>query len=90
MRILKKTDDYVNHLNYCCKRYEDKLKELMGSDEFKKFSTEIAKDMFLESIRDIQDPEFRNFCLDNFDTITSTADASNIDFPNSEKGGITD
>lgn len=80
----------VSKLNYICTRYEDKLKELMGPDKFKEFSLEIAKEMFFNSIRDIEDPDFRNFCLDNFDAITSTADSSNIDFPNSEKGGNTD
>ena len=77
-------------LKYVCRKYEDKLIELMGLDKFKDFSTDIAKEMFFNSIRDIKDPEFRNFCLDNFDAITSTVDASNIDFPNSEKGGNTD
>lgn len=80
----------VSQLNYICKRYEDKLKELMGPDKFKKFSIEIAKEMFFDSIRDIEDPDFRNFCLDNFEAITSTADANNIDFPNTEKGGTSD
>ena len=71
---------------YTCNVYEKKLKELMGEEAFIQFSLEVAKDMFFNSIKDIEDFNFRNFCLDNFDLITGVADNSKLDFPNSEGG----
>ena len=73
-------------LIYCSKCYEDKLIQLMGEEAFKKFSISIAKNAFFKSIVNMKNPEFRNFCLDNYDLITGVADNSDLDFPNSTEG----
>ena len=53
-----------------CKAYEAKLIELMGKDAFFEFSTEIARDLFADSILGMRESAFKEFCLDNFDAIT--------------------
>ena len=53
-----------------CKAYEAKLIELMGKDAFIVFSTEIARDLFADSILGMSESPFKEFCLDNFDMIT--------------------
>ena len=52
------------------KRYEDKLKELMSSEEFNRFSTEIAKELFKADIDSMAQSDFKDFCVQNFDRIT--------------------
>lgn len=52
--------------------YENKLKELMGEDEFVKFSTEIARELFAEEICGMADGDFKETILDNFDAITGS------------------
>lgn len=51
--------------------YEAKLKELMTQVEFKTFSTEVAKKVFKNGVQNMPNGDFKNFCLDNFDKITS-------------------
>nr|DAU46140.1 MAG TPA: Helicase loader [Caudoviricetes sp.] len=84
------TNEQVKNLLKCSKAYEKKLIELMGEKAFKQFSIELAKDMFYDSIRNIEDSHFRNFCLDQFDNITNVSDCSTLDFPNSEEGDNMD
>ena len=72
------------------KAYEQKLIELMGQKAFEKFSIQIAKDLFFESVNDIKDSDLRNFCLDNFENITNVSDCSKLDFPNSKEGDNMD
>lgn len=71
-------------------RYEAKLIELMGHEKFMDFSRDIAKDLFFASIMKQKDPEFRNFCLDNYERFTSAASGAALDFPNSTKGDVKD
>lgn len=64
------SNEEIDQILKTCKIYEAKLIELMGKDEFFKFSTQIAKDLFADSIMKMADSDFKEFCLDNFDVIT--------------------
>ena len=55
-------------------RYEQKLIELMGKDDFAKFSTTVAKEAFRSEIEDMAPGDFKDFCLKNFDKITGDSD----------------
>lgn len=81
----KYSDMELSKIQTVCKRYESKLIELMGHDAFMVFSKEIAKDLFFASVNEIKDPDFRNFCLDNFDRFTSNLGNAALDFPNSKR-----
>lgn len=87
---MKYTNEQVKDLLKCSKAYEKKLIELMGRKAFEQFSIELAKDLFFESINDIENLDFRNFCLDNFENITNVSDCSKLDFPNSKEGDNMD
>lgn len=56
------------------KRMEDKLRELMGDEEYHKFSTELAKEAFRKEVEDMEDSEFKRFVTANFDDITAEPD----------------
>ncbi len=58
-----------NETRYVVKRYEEKLKELMGKEEFSKFSNDVAKEMFRSEIEGMAPSDFRDFCLENFGKI---------------------
>jgi hypothetical protein len=62
----------LEQLRKCCMAYESKLKELMGEEEFTKFSTELAKSLFSEEIQSMPDGDFKNTVLNNFEAITGT------------------
>lgn len=64
------SNEEIDQILKTCKAYEKKLIELMGEDEFFKFSTQIAKELFADSIMGMADSDFKEFCLDNFDAIT--------------------
>jgi hypothetical protein len=64
------SDEEIDQILKTCEFYEAKLIELMGEDAFFKFSTQIAKELFADSIMGMADSDFKNFCLDNFDAIT--------------------
>ena len=53
------------------KRMEDKLRELMGEEEFHKFSVELAKEAFRKEIDGMEDSEFKRFVTANFGAITA-------------------
>ena len=55
---------------YIMNRLEQKLMELMGKEEYGKFSTEVAKEAFRIELNGMADGDFKDFCLDNFDKIT--------------------
>lgn len=59
----------VGQLRFCCMEYEKKLKELMGDEEFEKFSIDIARHGFLKEVIGMADGDFKNFCLENFTKI---------------------
>lgn len=79
--------DTGEHLNKLCKSYEEKLKSLMNKDDYDRYVTSIARDMFLEDINNMADSKFKDFCIDNFGLITGKEpgdeDITGID-PNSE------
>ena len=59
----------------------------MNKDDYGRYVTSIARDMFLEDINNMPDSEFKDFCNDNFNLITGKEpgdeDITGID-PNSE------
>lgn len=61
---------YVKDLKKCCQAYEKKLIQLMGEKAFYSFSMDIAYDLFSEEVHDMENTEFRQFCIDNFKKIT--------------------
>ena len=79
--------DRTDHLNKVCMAYEKKLTTLMNKDDYGRYVTSIARDMFLEDINNMPDSEFKDFCNDNFNLITGKEpgdeDITGID-PNSE------
>lgn len=58
------------NFNLFWKDMENKLKELMGEQDFIEFSKCIARTTFFEEIKQMPDGDFKKFCLDNFETIT--------------------
>lgn len=59
------------YLSMMIKRMEEKLKELMGEEEYIKFSREVAKETFFAECSDLPEGDFKDFCIDNFQFITS-------------------
>ena len=59
-------------VNFDCfwRDMEEKLKELMGDQEFIKFAKDIARTTFYEEIKRMPAGEFKDFCVKNFETIT--------------------
>lgn len=65
--------DYENKmLRKICMAYEEKLKELMGEDEFISYSTELAKNLFAEEIFDMPDCDFKEMTINHFEEITGS------------------
>lgn len=62
-------DDF-ERLKKVCMEYESKMIKLMGKEYFVRFSESIAKKIFKEEVENMQDSDFKKFCLDNFDKIT--------------------
>ena len=56
------------------KRMEDKLIELMGEEAYTEFATKIATEAFREEVEGMEDDEFRELTLANFDDITAEPD----------------
>ena len=56
----------INLLN----RMEDKMVELMGGKAYSVWATETARDMFRQSVEDMEDGEFKDFVLANLEQIT--------------------
>lgn len=57
-------------LEYMLKRYEEKLEELIGTEELDKLATEIARGAFRAEIEAMAPSGFRDLCLKNFEKIT--------------------
>lgn len=61
--------DY-NEMRAKVMRYmEEKLKELMGEKEYALWSAETAKKVFREEVQRMEDGDFKDFILTNFDEI---------------------
>lgn len=65
-----------------CKMYEEKLIELMGGRKFYKFSTDCAKSLFMDDVCSMENNDFKQFILDNFEEITDISEYED------EEGGI--
>lgn len=61
-------------MTHMMKRMEDKLRELMGEEEFHKFSVELAKESFRKEVEGMADSDFKRFVTANFDDITAESD----------------
>ena len=57
-------------LMYLLKKYEKKLKELMGEEAYTEWAVVIAKEALLTDIEGMEDGEFKDFALEHFDEIT--------------------
>ena len=62
------TDPYLMRL---LKMMEEKMIELMGYDAYSEWSKQAAKELFRLEIDNMEDSDFKRFCEDNFDKITS-------------------
>ena len=56
-------------LTFTLRKMEVKLMELMGNDYYD-FAKRLAKEAFRYEVENMEDPDFQQFCQDNFDTIT--------------------
>lgn len=53
-----------------CAEYEKKLIELMGPQKFGEYSAMLARRMFAAELEEMEDGEFKEFALKNFNKIT--------------------
>lgn len=58
-------------LNFVVQRMEMKLRELLGDDKYMEFSKEVALDCFKFDVESMPDGEFKTFCLENMENITT-------------------
>lgn len=63
---MNKNEFMINLLN----RMEDKLVELMGGKAYSVWAAETARDMFRQSVEDMEDGDFKDFVLENLEQIT--------------------
>lgn len=56
----------INLLN----RMEDKMVELMGGKAYSIWATETSRDMFRQSVEDMEDGDFKDYILEHFEEIT--------------------
>lgn len=70
MKDIKGEITMFDYNEFLVKKYDEKLKELMSEEEYEKWSLETAKEMFKRDIEQIEDNEFKQFCIDHFDEIT--------------------
>ena len=78
-------DDVVDTMKYLAKEViqfnalslaqEAKLKELMTAKDFEEWSVKESKNLFRITIEMSEDEDFKEFCIDNFDSITGGSDA---------------
>lgn len=54
--------------------YENKLKEIMSFKDFDKFATDTAKELFKADIGGLEESEFKDFILENFEDIVEGDD----------------
>lgn len=56
----------INLLN----RMEDKMVELMGGKAYSIWAAETARDMFRQSVEDMDNSDFKDYILEHFEEIT--------------------
>lgn len=54
--------------------YENKLKEIMSFKDFDKFAADTAKELFKADIGGLEESEFKDFILENFEDIVAGDD----------------
>ena len=54
------------------KMMEDKLIELMGMEEYMRFSDKVAQKVIREEIENMPDGDLKKFCLEHWDEIVRT------------------
>lgn len=59
--------------NWFVTKMEEKLVELMGAEEYDRWSTEVAKEAFRKAVDEMPECEFKDFCNSHFDKIVSGA-----------------
>lgn len=57
-------------VNHMMNRLEKRLIELMGKEAYAEFAKEIAKEAFAIEVDNMNDGEFKDFCIENFGDIT--------------------
>lgn len=62
--------DIMSALKYTSNRMENKLIELMGTENYVKWSTEVARDLFAIEVDHMEDSPFKKFCEEHFIEIT--------------------
>ena len=79
MSLFKKKGEYVPKYEYDTLRetalkMEEKLKELMGEEEYLEFASEIAKEAFRKELEGMADSEFKRTILEPevFDAVTGS------------------
>lgn len=60
----------VESLLYMMTKMEEKLRELMGDEEYQAFARQTAKDALLKEIDEMLGGDIREFVLEHFDEIT--------------------
>lgn len=73
-------DDIIASLQFLAKEalkyhdltmsYDGKLKELMSAKDYEEWTKEEAKRIFFKDVTDMEDGEFKDFALDNWEKIT--------------------
>jgi len=71
-------DDDRRDLMRLLQMMEEKMIELMGYDAYSEWSKQIGKELFRRSIDDMEESDFKRFCQDNFDEITSDEPMSGL------------
>lgn len=58
------------YMIHCLNEYEKKLKEFMSEEEYTKFAIKVVKDGFKKEVLSMPEGDFKNFCIENFESIT--------------------
>lgn len=56
--------DQIKELLFCMKSYKTALERRMTPSEFAEFNKKCAKDLFKRSVEDMEECDFKNFCMD--------------------------
>lgn len=65
-----------NAMRYLIDRMEEKLKEYMTEEDYAAFIKEIAKEAFRMDVEAMEECDFKEFAIANFDRITGDGDGA--------------
>lgn len=68
---------YMNAIR-TCKEMENLLIQYMGEEAYHKWSTGLAKELFAAELNDMEDSDFKQFCIENFENITNIDNGSTV------------